>query len=39
MLSKRFPYAVYYDVKDEIAYVVAVLSVRRTAIMDQKPNE
>jgi len=29
MLAKRFPYAIYYEVKDEIAYVVAVLPMRR----------
>jgi hypothetical protein len=25
MLAKRFPYAIYYDVADDIAYVIAVL--------------
>ncbi len=29
MLAKRFPYAVYYEVKNKIAYVVAVLPMRR----------
>lgn len=29
MFAKRFPYAVYYEIKDEIAYVVAVLPMRR----------
>ena len=29
MLAKRFPYAVYYEVVDYIAYVVAVLPMRR----------
>ncbi len=29
MLAKRFPYAIYYEVVDEIAYVVAVLPMRR----------
>jgi hypothetical protein len=29
MLSKRFPYAIYYEVKDYNAYVVAVLPMRR----------
>ncbi len=28
MLAKRFPYAIYYEVVDEIAYVVAVLPMR-----------
>ena len=29
MLAKRFPYAIYYEIKNEIAYVVAVLPMRR----------
>ena len=29
MLSKRFPYAIYYEIKHEMAYVVAVLPLRR----------
>lgn len=29
MLSKRFPYAIYYEIADEIAYVIAVLPMRR----------
>lgn len=29
MLAKRFPYAVYYEVADDVAYVVAVLPMRR----------
>jgi len=29
MVSRRFPYAVYYEIKNEIAYVVAVLPMRR----------
>ena len=29
MLSKRFPYAIYYEVSGNIAYVVAVLPMRR----------
>jgi len=29
MLSRRFPFAIYYDVEDEIARVVAVLDMRR----------
>jgi plasmid stabilization system protein ParE len=29
MLAKRFPYAIYYRVKDEIAYVAAILPMRR----------
>lgn len=30
MFSKRFPYAIYYYVKKEVAYVVAVLPMRRS---------
>lgn len=29
MLSKRFPYSIYYDVREETVYVVAVLPMRR----------
>lgn len=29
MLAKRFPYAVYYEIEHETAYVVAVLPMRR----------
>ena len=29
MLAKRFPYAVYYDIEDEVAYVIAILPLRR----------
>ena len=29
MLSKRFPYAIYYQLEDNIAQVVAVLPMRR----------
>lgn len=29
MLAKRFPYAIYYEIEDEIAYVVTVLPMRR----------
>lgn len=32
MLAKRFPYAIYYEIKDEIAYVVAVLPMRRDSL-------
>jgi hypothetical protein len=30
MFAKRFPYAIYYEVADEVAYVVAVLPMRRS---------
>ena len=29
MFSKRFPYAIYYEIEDEIARVIAVLPMRR----------
>lgn len=29
MLAKRFPYAVYYLIKQEIAYITAILPMRR----------
>lgn len=30
MLSKRFPYAIYYNIKDKIIYIIAVLPIRRS---------
>lgn len=30
MLAKRFPYAVYYEIVDDIVYVIAVLPMRRS---------
>jgi plasmid stabilization system protein ParE len=30
MLARRFPYAIYYEVVDDVAYVVAVLPMRRS---------
>ncbi len=32
MLARRFPYAVYYEVADNMAYVVAVLPMRRSPL-------
>ena len=29
MISKRFPYAIYYEVKGDISWIVAVLPMRR----------
>ena len=29
MLSRRFPYAIYYQMEDDTAYVIAVLPMRR----------
>ena len=36
MLSKRFPYAVYYEIKNDIAMVIAVLPIRRDPIWLEK---
>ncbi len=30
MLARRFPYAIYYEIADDIAYIVAVLPMRRS---------
>jgi len=32
MFSKRFPCAIYYDVNDNVASVVAVLPIRRNPV-------
>ncbi|ETR70479.1 MAG: hypothetical protein OMM_08787 [Candidatus Magnetoglobus multicellularis str. Araruama] len=32
MLSKRFPYVIYYDLINDIAYVVAVLPLKRNPL-------
>ncbi len=32
MFSKRFPYAIYYEVVENVAYVVAVLPMRRNPV-------
>lgn len=39
MLSKRFPYAVYYEIKDEIAIVIAILPIRRDPLWLEKQIE
>jgi hypothetical protein len=40
MLSKRFPYAIYYEIVDEIAYVIAVLPMRRNpSLLERKLQE
>ena len=36
MLAKRFPYAIYYEISDDIAYVIAVLPMRRDPAWIQK---
>jgi hypothetical protein len=30
MLARRFPYALYYEIADDVAYVVAILPMRRS---------
>lgn len=30
VLARRFPYAIYYEIADDIAYIVAVLPMRRS---------
>jgi hypothetical protein len=32
MFAKRFPYAIYYDIVEDIAYVVAILPMRRDPV-------
>jgi hypothetical protein len=44
MPSKRFPYSIYYDLKGNTAYVIAVLPERRNpswvrSKLSKKPNE
>jgi hypothetical protein len=36
MLSKRFPYAIYYQITDQTAYVIAVLPIRRNPMWISK---
>ena len=39
MFSKRFPYAIYYEIVEDIAYVVSVLPMRRDpAWIERKMN-
>jgi len=32
MLSKRFPFAIYYEVEEDVAYVYAILDLRRNPL-------
>ena len=32
MLSKRFPFGIYYEVEDDVAYVYAILDLRRDSL-------
>jgi hypothetical protein len=36
MLAKRFPYAIYYEIADDVAYVIAVLPMRRSPAWIQR---
>jgi len=36
MLAKRFPYAIYYDLKDDLAIVYAVLDLRSNPITNKE---
>jgi hypothetical protein len=36
MLSKRFPFGIYYEVKDDDAYVYAILDLRRDPPLDSE---
>ena len=36
MLAKRFPYAIFYDIKDEAVIVYAVLDLRANPIRNRK---
>jgi hypothetical protein len=32
LISKRFPYAIYYDIMEEVAIILAVLDMRRSPL-------
>jgi hypothetical protein len=36
MLSKRFPFGIYYEVEDEVVYVYAILDLRRDPLWVRK---
>jgi len=36
MLSKRFPFGIYYEVEDDVVYVYAILDLRRDPLWIQK---
>jgi hypothetical protein len=36
MLSKRFPFGIYYEVEDEVVYVYAILDLRRDPLGTRK---
>ena len=39
MLARRFPYAIYYEIRDKIAYIVAILPMRRDPVWIMKKLE
>ena len=39
MLARRFPYAIYYEINDKIAYIVAILPMRRDPVWIKKKLE
>jgi uncharacterized membrane protein len=36
ILSKRFPFGIYYEVEDEVVYVYAILDLRRDPLWIRK---
>jgi hypothetical protein len=36
MLSKRFPFGIYYEVEDDVVYVYAILDLRRDPLWIRK---
>lgn len=36
MLSKRFPFGIYYEVEDDVVYVYAILDLRRDPLLIRK---
>jgi len=36
MLSKRFPFGIYYEVEDDVVYIYAVLDLRRDPLRIRK---
>ncbi|MGA1876175.1 MAG: hypothetical protein ACMUIA_11260 [bacterium] len=39
MLARRFPYAIYYEIVDDIAYIIAALPMRRNPAWIKKKME
>jgi hypothetical protein len=36
MLSKRFPFGIYYEVEDDVVYIYAILDLRRDPLRTRK---